>query len=265
MDELQEEAHGAGHDYEPGSPHLRHRIIRNRVIEQIRDLIQEQFSLTGACRVLEIGAGHGGFTEIIAATGADVVVTEMSRPSVDLLCDRFAWNSRVRVLYDRDGRAVFADSGSYSVVLCISVLHHVPDYLTFISGLTEMIDDGGAFASFQDPTWYPRRVRTEHWFDRTSYYLWRLGQPALLEGARTRLRRARGVYDETNPSDMVEYHVVRSGVDDIAIQELIRPRFEVVSEWRYWSTQSSLLQAAGNTLRLANTFGVVGRGRVRSA
>ena len=82
---MQEARHGEGFDYEPGSPHLRHPTLRNQIIDRIRELVADQFRRTGRCRVLEIGAGHGSFTDHIAATGAEVTVTEMSRPSLDLL------------------------------------------------------------------------------------------------------------------------------------------------------------------------------------
>lgn len=211
--------------------------------------------------MLEVGAGHGGFTDILAAAGADVTVTEMSRPSLALLQRRYARNPRVHLLYDRDGEAVFRQSERYDIVLCISVLHHIPDYLAFISRLSGRITGGGVFACFQDPLWYPRRNRANRCVDRGAYYLWRVTQPDLRGGLSTRIRRIRGVYNDTDPADMVEYHVVRSGVDERAICDLLRPEFSVVTEWRYWSTQSPLLQKVGSALNLSNTFGIIAQGR----
>ena len=120
---LQERAHGTGHDYDSGSPHLRHARLRNEIIARIRALVAEQFERRGSCRVLEIGAGHGSFTDHIAAMGAQVTVTEMSRPSLDHLEARFAFNPSVRLLYDADGETAFQDDREYDLVLCISVLH----------------------------------------------------------------------------------------------------------------------------------------------
>jgi SAM-dependent methyltransferase len=256
----QEAGHAAGYDYEHGSPHLRHSELRREVVARIRSLVEEQFARAGACRVLEIGAGHGGFTDHIAATGAEVTVTEMSRPSLNVLRERFARNPHVRVLYDANGDAVFSESTDYDLVLCISVLHHIPDYLSFVGRLMHTIARGGAFGSFQDPLWYPRRTRRDLYLDRGAFYLWRLSQDNLLRGLTTLSRRARNVYDSSNPSDMVEYHVVRSGVDEQALSDLVGTRFEQVEQWRYWSTQSQLLQSLGTQLGLANTFGIVARG-----
>ena len=262
MAELQEQAHGAGHDYDAGSPHLRHPQLRNEIIARIRSLVLEQFQRRGACRVLEIGAGHGSFTDHIAATGAQVTVTEMSRPSLEHLRARFAYNPSVRLLYDADGEAAFQDDAEYDLVLCVSVLHHIPDYVKFVSRTVDRIVPGGSFASFQDPLWYPRRSRVNKGLDKAAYYAWRLGQRNLLQGLGTRVRRARGRFDEANPADMVEYHVVRDGVDDQALQGLLSERFRSTERWTYWSTQAPLLQAGGTRLGAHTTFGVTGRDRL---
>lgn len=265
MASLQEQSHGSGFDYEPGSPHLRHPRLRHEITERIRGLVAEQFARTETCRVLEIGAGHGGFTDHIAATGADVTVTEMSRPSLDVLEQRFHWNPKVTLLYDPDGERVFSETSTVDLVLCVSVLHHIPDYLGFVDRICDLLENGGAFASFQDPIWYPRRSRLNRGADRWAYYAWRLGQRDLVRGAATRVRRARGVLDEANPSDMSEYHVVRQGVDDEALAELLRGKFADLDEWRYWSTQLPALQTVGSRTGALTTFGLVSRGRRRSA
>ncbi len=261
MAEMQDRHHDDLHDYERGSPHLRHPALRNQVVRWIRTLIAEQFDRSGSCRVLEIGAGHGGLTDHIAAAGAEVTVTEMSRASWRLLTERFEWNPRVTCLYDATGDLVLERHESYDVILCISVLHHIPDYLAFVERLTGRVNTGGAFACFQDPLWYPRRGRIDHTADKAAFYAWRITQGNIGRGLRTFQRRIRGIYDETNPSDMVEYHVVRSGVDDESLDTLLRARFTVVEQWRYWSTQSPSLQAIGTRLGMRSTFGLIARGR----
>jgi len=262
MADVQEKAHGAGHDYDAGSPHLRHPRLRNEMIERIRTLVSAQYERRGSCRVLEIGAGHGSFTDHVAAMGAQVTVTEMSRPSLEHLRARFSHNPAVRLLYDADGEAVFGDDTVYDLVLCISVLHHIPDYLRFVERLVGRIGPGGSFASFQDPLWYPRRGRANMALDKGAYYAWRLGQRNIWQGVGTRLRRARGVLDESNPADMVEYHVVRDGVDDVALHDLLAPGFRSVERWTYWSTQAPLLQRVGTTLGARTTFGLVAQDRL---
>ncbi|MEU9173153.1 class I SAM-dependent methyltransferase [Streptomyces sp. NPDC048420] len=260
MGELQERAHGVEHDYAKGSPHIRHHAVRDRLITSLHTLVQEVIDRNGQCRVLELGAGHGTFTDHLLAAGARITVTEMSTPSVRFLQSRFRHNPNVTVLHDQSGGAT-CRVGPVDAVVCISVLHHIPDYLGTVRQLVERIVPGGAFLSAQDPLWYPRRSRLSMNLDRNAYFLWRLGQGHFRRGLSTRLRRMRGVYDETNEADMVEYHVVRNGVDEEALRDLLAPAFEKVEVQRYWSTQSGVLQAVGERVFPPTTFGLIARHR----
>jgi len=58
---------------------------------------------------------------------------------------------------------------------------------------------------------------------------------------------------------MVEYHVVRDGVDQDAIARLLAPRFASVDVTRYWSSHASVFQRAGERLGMSNTFAVRAR------
>jgi SAM-dependent methyltransferase len=260
MRELQEREHGTGHDYATGSPHIRHHTIRSWLISSLHTLVQEAIDQYGRCRVLELGAGHGTFTDHLLAAGAQVTVTEMSAPSVRLLQSRFRHNPNVTVIHDQDGTASCQVNG-VDVVVCISVLHHIPDYLGTVNQLVKRITPGGTFFSAQDPLWYPRRSRLSMNLDRNAYFLWRLGQGQLRRGLATRLRRIRGIYDDTNEADMVEYHVVRDGVDEEALHDLLAPDFEAVEVQRYWSTQSRVLQGIGERSFPPTTFSLVARHR----
>lgn len=257
----QDQQHGTGHDYEHGSPHLTHLDLRTAVLERVRHLVAEQLDRSGTCRVLEIGAGHGAVTDHVIAMGADVTVTEMSRASLAVLRTRYRANPRVRLLLDPDGEAVFADGGHYDLVLAVSVLHHVPDYLGFVGRLCGLVDAGGALATFQDPLWYPRRGRLGVRVSRAMYLAWRVAQGDLRRGVATQVRRVRGVYDDSNPSDLVEYHVVRNGVDEEALRDVLAAGFDDVAVWPYFSTQSPTLHRLGTRLGMTSDFGIVARGR----
>lgn len=258
--QLQERAHGDGHDYANGSPHIRHHSVRERVISGVHTLVGEVIERNGQCRVLEVGAGHGTFTDHLVAAGARVDVTEMSAPSAAVLRQRFRNNPNVTVVHDFEGKEIFR-SEPVDAVVCISVLHHIPDYLGAVGHLIQRIAPGGGFFSAQDPLWYPRRSGLSMNLDRGAYLLWRLGQGELRRGLATRVRRLRGHYDETNEADMSEYHVVRQGVDEVALQKLLEPAFHDVEVQRYWSTQSGALQALGERFGPATTFGLFARNR----
>jgi hypothetical protein len=59
---------------------------------------------------------------------------------------------------------------------------------------------------------------------------------------------------------MVEYHVVRNGVDESAIRDLLLEKFGDVRILPYWSNQSAAVQWLGTRLRLRNTFGILATG-----
>ena len=97
------------------------------------------------------------------------------------------------------------------------------------------------------------------------YLTWRLTRGDFLRGLASRARRARNDLRTDEPGDMVEYHVVRNGVDQDAIQKLLESRFEHVTVTSYWSTQASLWQSLGQRLDLRNTFAVQARGHQRGS
>lgn len=256
----QEALHGEGHDYTVGSPHLRHRALRDVLENKIDSAVSEVVRRTGGCRVLEIGAGHGSFTDVVVRAGGMVTVTEMSRPSTDLLTRRFAGADQVTILYDPDGREAFRQGGTYDLILLISVIHHIPDYLGLIEELIDtLLAEHGSVLTYQDPLWYPTQSRTAMATSWGSYFVWRLGQGEMRRGLKTRLRRLRGTYDDQEPSDLVEYHVIRDGVDQRALTRLFESRFESVSSEEYFSTQLPALQKVGSSLFPPNTFGISGR------
>jgi SAM-dependent methyltransferase len=261
MQRLQEAAHAQGYDYFAGSPHLKHRRLYEALVARLRVALRSTTERGLPPTMLEIGAGHGGFVEPVLASGWRVTATEMSRPTIAALQERYGTNPNFTAAFDADGSLAALVGRRFSLILCASVLHHIPDYLeTIETAIIRHLEPGGAFVSFQDPLWYPSLARGTHLLSRAAYLWWRLGQGNYVRGVGTRLRRLRGVYDEANPSDMVEYHVVRRGVDQRRIVERLATRFERVSLIPYWSTPSDLWQRAGSASGLKNTFAVVALG-----
>lgn len=209
--------------------------------------------------MLEIGAGHGGFTEPVLAAGCRVTAVEASRPSLRTLERRYGHNPGFRAVLDTDG-SLAEVHGRYSFVLIVAVLHHIPDYVGFLDRVTGFLVPGGTLLTLQDPLWYSRLPGATHALNRGGYYLWRVGQGNARQALSTLGRRVRGVHDPTNPADMVEYHVVREGVDEQAVTAAVADRFESVTLLPYWSNQLSPMQRLGDRLGLANTFGVLATG-----
>jgi phospholipid N-methyltransferase len=261
MQRIQELWHSASHDYCAGAPHLTNRKLHGQLVSEaitaLADVVARHLPRT----VLEIGAGDGAFTEPILAAGFHTTATEMSRASVTQLKKRFALNPAFCAEFDPDGSLRVLGEQRFGLIFYTAVLHHIPDYISaLVSTIRDHLLEGGALASFQDPMWYPAQPWQDWLADNTSYFIWRLGQGGYLRGGKTRLRRALGILSETEPADMVEYHVVRSGVDQTKILKVANSVFESVRLIPYWSTQSALLQTAGERLGLKNTFAIVALG-----
>ncbi len=259
--QYQDRAHGADHDYHVGSPHLTHPQLRLEIVDRLRVLVQERVTATGAARVLEIGAGHGSFTDHLLAFGAEVTATEMSRGSADHLRARYAANPHAHVVHDVDGAAPAALGEQYDLVVAASVLHHIPDYLAAIRSWTDVTAPGGTFFSVADPLLYSEVGSWSHRLQWGAHYAWRLGRPGQFTAARNLVRRRRHGVDAAHESDMVEYHVLRDGVDHLALDAQLRQSFDSVDTWSYWSTPSPVLQALGERAGLVTNFAITARGR----
>src|ERR1700722_795024 len=245
-------------DYRRGSPHLSHPGLYDRLIEVLRGMIQELADQRMPLRVLDVGAGHGGFTELALAMGCEVTAVDMSRPSVDELRRRFGTNPKFHAVYDPDGTLRDMDD-VYSLIMFVSVIHHIPDYVACLKMACQRIASGGSLLTLQDPLLYSRH-KTAHRVDQAAYLAWRLGQGNLSRGMKTRLRRIRGILDETDPGDMVEYHVIRDGVDEEEVLSFATMEFAEASLLTYWSNQLRLGQRLGDQLGLRDYFGIIAKG-----
>ena len=266
MGELQERVFDEAYDY-AGDPHMAHPELRYWIVDLVAGVTERAVSRGLPPRVLEIGAGEGGLTEALLARGFEVTATEVSRRAIDRLEDAFGGNPNFTALYDPAGDAGgVGDSGGaanvpFSVVVCASVLHHIPEYLRFVETVIgKHIRAGGGFVSVQDPLRYDTMSSLAHRFDRAAYLTWRLGRGNRLSGLVSLRNRLTGRLDPSRPGDMVEYHVVRNGVDENALRALLEKSFEEVRMLPYWSNQSRLALRLGRRMRFANQFALVAEG-----
>jgi SAM-dependent methyltransferase len=142
----------------------------------------------------------------------------------------------------------------FDLVVARAFLYHIPDYLALLRQFAVVLERHGQFISYADPLRYdtvPWRARR---FSQASYYWWRLFQGNYGRGLRTLTRRAQQRLDENCPADMVEYHVVRNGVDQLAIRQLLEERGFAVRTITYHWSQSPLGNWLGQRLRLHNGF-----------
>lgn len=257
----QDEFYDEASEYFAGSPHLRHRGLNQTLLDLIYGAAEAGADAGLPADLLEIGGGDGSITEPLLARGFAVTSTEMSSASVGRMRARFPHNDRFRAMHDADGSLAVLDGERFSSILFASVLHHIPDYRTTIAdAIAKHLREGGSLVTIQDPLFYPRLSAATRRSSSLAYLSWRIAQGNLARGLKTRISRAMRGPSEHDPGDAVEYHVVRDGVDEEAIADLLRPRFERVELHPYWSSQGPLQQRAGEALRLRNTFAIVARG-----
>ncbi len=262
MGELQEGVFDDAYSY-AGDPHLAHPELRGWMVHLVSGLVERTASRGLPARVLEIGAGDGGFTEPLLARGFEVTATEVSRHAVERLQATFGGNPRFSAVLDEAEDASEVEGGPFSVVFCASVLHHIPDYVSFVQAVTDRhLPPGGAFLSVQDPLRYDTMLPFAHRVDRAAYLTWRLGRGNRFSGLVSLKNRLTGRLDPSRPGDMVEYHVVRNGVDEGALEDVLRPCFGELRLLRYWSNQSRLAQRFGRRAGLENQFALVAENRL---
>lgn len=238
------------------SPHLAQRSLRGRLLRLLRSSIVAASDAGLGLRALEIGAGHGGYTEQLLAAGCEVTVVDMSRRAVGRTQATFGHNERLTAVHDRDA-TLAAVNDRYSLVLCLSVLHHVPDYIDFLDRVTKRLVPGGTLLTLQDPLWYPRVGRLTYLVDRSAYLLWRIAQGNVREGVQAMCRRIGGTHPQAkHDDDIVYFHVVRQGVDEQAVSSFLLEAFDEVEVLSYWSNHLAAVGPLAERAGLANTFAV---------
>ena len=203
------------------APHLKHRSINTALLARLHEAIGDVCEHGLPPTLLDVGAGVGPFVGPALAAGCEVTATDMAPTAVERLRERYARNASFAGVLDAAGdlREV---PNNFSIILYASVLHHIPDYTSALENSLQHLAPGGALLTFQDPLWYPSMQRGVHLLHTGAYLGWRATQRRnYLSGIRSRLRRATGRFDSDNPSDMVEYHVVREGVNQHQIAEAL--------------------------------------------
>lgn len=260
MQTLNESVYQAEDELYAQSPHLKHHDIHTMLLGHLREAIGDVHKHGLPLTLLDIGAGVGPFVEPALAAGCAVTATDMAPSAVEGLQERYARNASFTAVLDAAGD-LHAIADNSSIILYASVLHHIPDYAGALENALQHLAPGGALLTFQDPLWYPSMQRGVHLLHTAAYLAWRATQRRnYISGVRSRLRRATGRLDADNPSDMVEYHVVRSGVNHHQITAALAPRFERFTVIPYWSTPSRPAQRLGKRLGLESDFAIVALG-----
>jgi SAM-dependent methyltransferase len=240
-----------------GAPHLKHASLRALFHRLLERALRRAFESTSLPRVLDIGAGEGSVTRQLLERGAQVTAVDISSSQLAELgrkCHEFG--SRLELECGDIAEFLGRSNEKFDVVVASACLHHLPDYLGVIRGAVKALEPNGQFVSFQDPMSYNSVGRFGRALSELGYLSWRIFQGDLWGGFRRRLRRSRGVFDDS-PLDNAEYHVLRNGVDQDAIKTLLEESGFNCEIIRYFSTQSSVFQPIGVRLGVTNSFAIV--------
>jgi 2-polyprenyl-3-methyl-5-hydroxy-6-metoxy-1,4-benzoquinol methylase len=126
--------------------------VFNRLSEKIYDI--GSFSGRLDLKLLDIGSGTGLSTELLLATKiseriTDVTLLDSSTGMIEASRKRAAsWEREVNFI---NGYIEEVPVQKYDIILCCSVLHHIPDLDTFFRRLSELQSPGGLFIHLHDP------------------------------------------------------------------------------------------------------------------
>jgi SAM-dependent methyltransferase len=91
--------------------------------------------------VLEVGAGHGTFTALLAQRQVSVVAADLSERCVGVLEDRFGGVANVDVVHGDINSVV--ERGPFNTAILINVLEHIEDDDSALRALSESLAEGG--------------------------------------------------------------------------------------------------------------------------
>ncbi|VVM06506.1 class I SAM-dependent methyltransferase [Methylacidimicrobium tartarophylax] len=247
--------------YIQGAPHIGHRKLAelyDRLLSRVFSCAAEH---TTSPSVLDLGAGEGSVTRKALAFGARVTAVDVAQARLDQLRQECSKHSAMLETIQSDAMPALESLRSqgkrFDVVMTVAFLHHVPDYLGLLRQAIGILGTHGQILTYEDPLRYDSLPSWSRLVSRVGYLAWRLGQGDILGGATRYLKRRRGIYGRED-ADNVEYHVVRNGVDQDAIQRLFTEMGLRSELTRYFSTQSPFWQRLGERVGAVNAFSVRG-------
>ncbi len=109
--------------------------------------------------VLEVGAGHGTFTEILASQATRVVASDLSGRCAAVLAERFATVPNVEIIHG--GIEACASGGPFDTAVLVNVLEHIEGDDAALVHLSELLTTGGRLI-----LWVPAFAALYSEFDR---------------------------------------------------------------------------------------------------
>lgn len=121
--------------------------LRNTLKFAIRQVSENNF------KAVDFGAGTGNITEKLLDLGFEVVAIDISKEMCEVLRERHKKALKERRLQilnvNIDKKQV---AGCFDLVVCYSVLHHLPDYFGTMIKLLHLVKEGGVLYVDHEPT-----------------------------------------------------------------------------------------------------------------
>jgi len=122
--------------------------------------------------VLEVGAGHGTFSDRVAPHVRRLVALDLSERCAEILRERFAERPNVEVVHGDIGAA--ARLGPFDTAILVNVLEHIEDDDTVLRQLHDLLRPGGRLV-----LWVPAFPALYSHFDRKIGHYRRYRRPTL--------------------------------------------------------------------------------------
>ena len=133
-------------DFEESDSELATTLDSLRAAKNYQDWIFEMCEPHFGDRVLEVGAGHGDFTDRLLASGRRVTATDLSARCVDILHAKYGSTPAATVLHS-DLESLPGDD-RYDSVLLVNVLEHIDDDLDALVQIRHRLNPGGRVILF---------------------------------------------------------------------------------------------------------------------
>jgi 2-polyprenyl-3-methyl-5-hydroxy-6-metoxy-1,4-benzoquinol methylase len=256
--ELNKKVYASNEEYVSGAPHLKHATIRKLHYSLITKVYNRVKLIHDTPKILDLGAGEGSVTSTFLELGGAVTAVDISREQLEVLQGRCShFKGALTICCNDIYKVLENENEKYNIITFNSFLHHIPDYIDLINRTLPLLKGGGQLFAFQDPMRYDTMKVTDLLFTNFSYFIWRVFQDDAIRGMARWLRRRVGVYKDNSMHDNAEYHVVRNGVDQEAIQVFLEGNLFKCEIVTYFSTQNATLQRIGEFFKFKNTFAVV--------
>ena len=141
-------------DYIDTAPHLKHKLLRElygKLVLQVYSTASKGERIT---KVLDLGAGEGTVTLPFLELGAQVAAVDISQSQLEALKTKTKkYHNKIKVFCsDMDDflDASKTEGNTFDIVVLNSFVHHIPDYLSIMDKITQVLSAGGIYFSFQN-------------------------------------------------------------------------------------------------------------------